>query len=467
LLLHGHQNHRGKILSELRIRSARLEQNLLVAALENRSAAVRRHILAETTIEDFATEYGREVRRHMALLLEHGQQLGRAVDMAEDAALAARKGGDFILGTPELRRQARHYPADRVSAMLHKLNVYRRRRALATGVEQIAKITAGKASEATLAQAVTSLEQVIQAIRPAAGQAPPVKYQDIIRIIDRVTTPDDRTFVPTGLGPLDDHITGWRRGDLVVMSAKRGGLKTLLALQMAFNAYRAGCNVAFCSMEMPWNHLEERLLAYLANTQYRAIRNQTRGVAKEDRKRLRRRLFQSMRRDMQRVGVKHGCEFWGMDCHRNNYTPARLELDLAGQQYDIVFIDYLTLFDYQAFNYDLVKGQIEYSRYLKLMAERLGCVVVLLTQLNDDDHVKYGKGPEEAADWWLWWRYGEEERATGQGEIRLDKARSGEPCCFPCRFQPSVMRVDLSAPQRSTAEATTTKKVSEWAAGNF
>jgi len=141
-------------------------------------------------------------------------------------------------------------------------------------------------------------------------------------------------------------------------------------------------------------------------------------------------------------------------------------MDLAGLQYDVVYVDYLTMFDFKGKN--LWEGQIEYSRYLKTMAERRKCVVVLLTQLNEEDRVKYGKGPEEAADWWLWWRYGDQERATGQGEIRLAKSRAGETCVLPCRFQMSVMKIDVSAPaQRQSAETSAAKKVAEWNAGSI
>jgi replicative DNA helicase len=460
-------------MSDVRIRSTKLEQRLLICCLETRDPKIRRKILSETTPDDFVVEEARNIRRHMEKLLRAGKPLGRAEDMAEDAAMAKHKEAAFILALPEVRLACRQYSAERVDALLHKLQVYVRRMALLKGVQQISAMAQDKASDEILAQAVTLLEKTARLTRPRQEQKPPTPYgagmdtDDVKKIIRRVTTPDERDFIPTGLPALDDHITGFRRGDMVVLSARRGGFKTALALQMAYNVFRAKCNVAFCSMEMPWNQLEERLLSNLSGTPYSVIRTQTKSLGQEERKQLRRRLFRQMERDMHQFGQEHGCHFLPLDQHDGTYTPMRLRNDLVGQQIDIVFIDYLTQFNYSEFNYDLVKGQMEYSRYLKLLAEQLHCVVVVLTQLNEDDHVKYSRGPEEATDWWLWWRYGEDERNTGVGEIRLDKARGGVPCTFPCTFQPSVMRLVLGPAQRGSKEKEAAKKTSEWNAGSI
>lgn len=119
----------------------------------------------------------------------------------------------------------------------------------------------------------------------------------------------------------------------------------------------------------------------------------------------------------------------------------KLESYLAPFMYDVILVDYVTLF--HSAGEDTWKMQLEYSKYLKAMAKRLGCVVVLLTQLSDEERVKYGKAIEENTDYWLWWRWREdEEQETGDVELKLAKARHTSPRKFPAKFMLDRMKIE-------------------------
>lgn len=455
----------------MRIRSRSIEQRLLMIALNHRSRLVRNNILANTEVDDFDVDVAREIRRRIDTLAKLGKKPGDIEAFAEDPSLS--KGARiFILMNPRARDKARMITKERVESMLQTLQLYRRSRTLLQGLRRVTRGAADAISEATLQTAENELEKTLRAIRSRPQQGKSVQYgvgmtkRNIHDMVKRMTTPSDDDFIPTGLAGLDIQITGFQRGDLVVLSAQRGGLKTATALQMAWNQYRLGYNVAFCTMEMAWGRLEERLVSQITGVQYRSIRDKLRNATRHEVKNIRRQMYRPMVDEMVKIGREKNCVFVPLDRYDATYTPAKLEMDLQGFKYDAVFIDYLTMFHFAA--KDLWAGQMEYSRYLKTMAERLGCVVVLLTQLNDDDRVKYGKGPEEAADWWLWWRYGEEERKTKHGEIRLAKARAGETCMLPVEFMPATMRISVGAPQQgSSVEVQTAKKVSSWNAGSI
>lgn len=66
--------------------------------------------------------------------------------------------------------------------------------------------------------------------------------------------------VPTGFIDLDEHLAGFRSGDLVILAARPGVGKSALALNIAINAAKAGITVAYFSLEMPGDQLTQRIL---------------------------------------------------------------------------------------------------------------------------------------------------------------------------------------------------------------
>jgi replicative DNA helicase len=265
--------------------------------------------------------------------------------------------------------------------------------------------------------------------------------EDVKRLILKHTTYDERRFIHSGLDGLQSVLPGLCRGELVIIHAESGSGKTMLAQNMATKQFDHGASVYVVNMEMEQADYEARLLAAITNRSVNQIRAR-KDFTWEDRR--------DMRDKVGRWSVLHGndkkCRIVVKDARDVAYTPLQLEADVRAQSFDSIIIDYLTLFDVER-NQKLWEAQKDYSRYLKLMAKRLGCVVIVLAQKNKEGDVKYGKGPEEDADLVLTWEKHNNFDDDGQTEIQIKKARHGRRTKFPATFVFDKMVVETYAPE--------------------
>ena len=82
--------------------------------------------------------------------------------------------------------------------------------------------------------------------------------------LDRLNSPDKDLYrgIPTGIGELDETITGLNRSDLIILAARPGMGKTSFALNIARHAaVTVKKKVAFFSLEMGREQLASRLLS--------------------------------------------------------------------------------------------------------------------------------------------------------------------------------------------------------------
>jgi len=88
-------------------------------------------------------------------------------------------------------------------------------------------------------------------------------------------------------------------------------------------------------------------------------------------------------------------------------------LDLLVANHDLVIVDALNL---------LSKNESYFSHCqdLKILARRYGCTVVLLDQFDDKVYREFNV--KDVADYWIRWRYNEQERETGLVELSLTAA---------------------------------------------
>jgi len=77
--------------------------------------------------------------------------------------------------------------------------------------------------------------------------------------------------VPSGIGPLDRMVYGFRPGEMVLLGGRPSMGKTAVAINVALNAARAGRKVAFCSLEMGPDAIALRCMAESMAQQGRAI----------------------------------------------------------------------------------------------------------------------------------------------------------------------------------------------------
>jgi KaiC/GvpD/RAD55 family RecA-like ATPase len=422
--------------------SPKLEQRILVCCLETRSKRICDYILASTTVEDFGVEYAAEVRTRMDTLIELDKGLGRCVDMKDDPALS-KKSSRFILASPRVRKLARKIKMRDLKKMVQTLRDHRRVRSAYYGLKTATEILKGKAGEKEFDKFCTTLEKTLTNVRQEYDEQPLFHFgkgqsqKDVKAVTRELLQSTNTTHISTGMEALDKHLNGHARGQLVVISAPRKGGKSAMAMNLAVNQYlKQDLSVLYVSLEMSKSELIQRVVAKTKSIPYTVTR------VPELMSKVQRAKFIQATKDLYQHGKRKNCRFTIWDAKSSSLTPQVLESSVRGLKYDVIYVDYLTLLSRSKI--DLWEMQLEYSRIFKQMAKRLNCVIVLLTQLNTSDAVKYGQGVEENLDSWLKWPWREdEEEETGDVTVSLALCRHAPSAKFPAKFNLNYMQIEL------------------------
>lgn len=431
--------------------STSLELKAHVIALTHPSKKARNYILSELTEEDFGTEEGLEIKKRIdALFRTHGE-VGSLSDIQEDVAISD-EARQFITSIPKSGvNKAKRQSRKNIKRLVRNLHEWRKKRILTQGILDLTAIGANvnndkKSSDRTnIDEARDRLEQLLLELQidrhKKVTHLGNRKKDKIVKWIDDLTKERPDIFVPTGLQHLDEHIGGLQRGDLVMLSAPRGGGKTAMLLQMALKQFDMGFNVAVASLEMQEEQLYARAISNISDVPFSRVRN--RATNTQEKKNIKEKWikFETGIDPENEKTEKRINRFSLFDIKDVNYTPNNLDLEIGPGNYDVIFVDYLSLFGMSRHR-DMWTAQMEYSRQLKQIAGRRNCVVVVLTQLSKEERIKYGTAAEENADFWFWWRYGDEEAETGETQLQIGKARNSRRGIIPIRFRLSRMQVD-------------------------
>jgi KaiC/GvpD/RAD55 family RecA-like ATPase len=441
--------------------NAELEQKLLICALETRSETVRAMVLAETEEDTYGSEYGQLVRKRMNALLRAGKSFGTARDFASDAAISSSKGAvAFLQATPEKRRAAGKFSKKRVADLIQKLKTYEQVRAIYGIQAEVNTLAEGNVSDEEIDQIRSAWERGLNELHGGYEKQTLVHFgnrstlQEARREYEELMTYNPAQFVSSGMDGLDKHLHGFERGNLVTVSAPRGGGKSAFAMQMAINQYlKSNHNVCYVSIEMTKREFLRRVVSNISQVPHDKVRV-TKYMTKEERK-----ATEVAFQQWQKHGSNNNCGFTLWPVKDPKFTPQKVEATTAPLMYDVIVIDYITLMHAQS-HQSTWQMQMEYSRYLAMMAKKLNCVIVLLSQLSEDERVKYGKAIEENTDYWMWWPYGPEEEASGNVELRLAKARHVRPTRLPARFMLDIMRIETAVAQTTQKGGRSTGAVS-------
>jgi len=435
--------------------SAELEQKLIVCALETRSPRIRAMILAETDEDTFGWKYGILARKRMNVLLQAGKSFGTALDFAEDVAISSSKGAvTFIKATPEERAAAGKFGKERVVQIIEQVKRYQQVRTVHSIQQVVNSIAEGNVGEEEIESVRHAWERGLSDLQGVSGKQTLAHFgsrrsdeeakQEFLDLMEY--TPNQ--FVSSGLEGLDAHLHGFERGNLVTISAPRGGGKSTLGMVMSINQYlKSNHNVCYVSIEMSKREFLRRVVSNISTVPHDKVRV-TKYMTKDERK-----TAGVAFKKWQEHGSVNSCCYTLWPVKDAFFTPQKIDVLLAPLMYDVIIIDYITLMHAQG--KDTWQMQMEYSRYLSMMAKKLNVVIILLSQLSDDERVKYGKSVEENTDYWLWWRYGEEEEQTGNVELRLAKARHTRVARIPARFMLDVMNITTAAPGSVGNQGTT------------
>ena len=183
--------------------------------------------------------------------------------------------------------------------------------------------------------------------------------------------------VPTGFTDVDKLFNGFREGDLVILAARPSVGKTAFALNMAVNAAKAGCKVAFLSLEMSNSQLVMRMLCSEARVSMQKVNAGT--VADSDWSAL---VEASARLANLNLYID---DTPGLSIQQLRTKATRLMHD-AEPNRGIVFVDYLQLMQPNIARRDGNRAVevSEISRGLKILAKDLKMPVVALSQLSRD-----------------------------------------------------------------------------------
>lgn len=270
--------------------------------------------------------------------------------------------------------------------------------------------------------------------------------------LDKLNSPDSDLYrgIPTGIGDLDDTITGLNRTDFILLGARPGMGKTSFALNIARHAaVKANKTVAVFSLEMGKEQLCSRLLSTEAMVGGTKLRT---GKLEED----------EWVRLIEAGDILSKTNIYLDDTPSITVPEIKAKLRRL-RDVDLVIVDYLQLMSGSNRRSDgnRVQEISEITRGLKVMAKELNIPVLALSQLARDSEKRAGNhrpmlsdlrdsgSIEQDADIVLFlYRedyYAQEKAASEEvdknsGECIIAKNRHGETKTVPLHWQGEFMR---------------------------
>ncbi len=413
-------------------------EKLLVCALLERPE-LRRKYLQHIHEDLFGTKTCREVYTRMISIQEQGRKVPTVGVMAHDPGLTPAAQTLLKIDSRDRVKLQNFRPSD-MDHCLDQVRYYYKVRVMYEMTKYVAETFESNALanmdevQAEVQQRLLSMdvfdevEQNLQIIGHGANITD--------EYLDEHLSEETLRVVPTGYSCIDDRAK-WTRGNMILLTAKRGQGKSLLAKSLGLSHYRMGQNVMTVNLEMEkWEYLC-RLFAEttpFTHDELRAgLKKKDIRIAKGAKKRL---DFEGMMRKVpdptdpkgERM-IKAPCRWALRTVTRPNYTPAQLHNELRHQGYHVVIIDYINLF--KQVHKDLWQSLYAHTKYLKMMAKDLGVLLYVLAQLTDDGRAKYARAAEEDSDAWLYW---EINRGSPISNFFHGKARHYKPFSFPLVF---------------------------------
>jgi replicative DNA helicase len=241
-------------------------------------------------------------------------------------------------------------------------------------------------------------------------------------------------YIKTGWPTYDKLNFGFRRGSLVIMAANYGGGKSSAALTLKRNMHYDRHAVCTGSLEVGKDELMDRLLTCICPIPSEDERQRGHTGITYD-KLVSGQLSKAEKKMVLKLFDRFDAD---IDARYTFYTPTReLTIDeffmsLPAHKYDVVIIDYIGLLK-KLVNKNMLEHQAfgEIARVSKLYAERTGCVVIMLAQLDAESRkVKYSQGIGQNADVLLKWVCDADSKEVGCVEVEIEKCRGGKTGTF-------------------------------------
>lgn len=435
----------------MKVYEAKTERMLLAAIMERPEH--RNFVLSKLQADLFGSEVTREIFDRLLFLGQQGEPIVGAGIMAQDPGLSDAARTTLQL-TSKDRNRLRQFTKKDLKRLIDHIRYFYKKRIIFEEAkwmtDQIAsqKVADIKEIQGHMQQAITQMDQYDDVAKGLDILGKGANVSD--RFLRRQLTQEEGLILPTGFTVFDErgHIS---KGNMVLLTAKRGQGKSMLAKSLGMSHFWKGCNVYTVNLEMErWEYLA-RVFAEVSDFSHERIRRgfirtvteeyvdkksgevKTRERTQVNEKGIKKLL--AKRRKIDAYGEKHNCR-WALRTVTNPYyTPQMLHQELRNQGYDVVIIDYINLF-HQG-KQELWQAIYANTKYLKMMAKELGVVIYVLGQLTEEGRAKYARAAEEDSDiWWHW----EVNRGNPLVKFFHGKARHYKPFSFELVFDGSNSR---------------------------
>ena len=245
------------------------------------------------------------------------------------------------------------------------------------------------------------------------------------RYVAKMHNPKLGAGIKTGYSFLDFTLAGLKPQEMLVIGAESGCGKSILMMNMGINQYlgentisterdfKSGCDILFFSLEMPWNDMQERVLACLAKVKQTSIRDATLTQEETDRLAKTLKFIENYPHDFTIVDMPRGATVSGLELIYNEICQTK-------RKPQVVIVDYLALLSHDERSDEADWIKMNYiSEALHEFARVNDIALITASQLNRPSQ---NKGAEQNGKH----RGGCPEKTTGR-RARLPRLHGAKP----------------------------------------
>lgn len=279
-------------------------------------------------------------------------------------------------------------------------------------------ISVVRAAEFDFLQQKGDIAAVSLALSEAAAQGdkPRTATKDIVaRLTEQLESIDPPEAFGTGLHHLDRYTNGGvKRGELLTIAAPTSGGKSILLVQLALHALRAGKRVVFFSLEMPDTQVIARLLSSMCGFNIKILSSNSNAERTTDHLRK----FNSAAQELSGHHLQIESGFTDLE----SIDSTARELASKGQA-DLVVVDYIQLVHLRNLGSNETREQhvSEITKRLKALALQLNIAVATASQLNEEGKLRESRAIAHHSDH-VWLISHNDDGAW----INVNKQRDGE-----------------------------------------
>ncbi len=310
-----------------------------------------------------------------------------------------------------------------------------------------------------------------------------IKTNSLIEIHESIDKKVDSYFeqteekLPTCIKAFDAVTSGFGKTELLTLAALTGGGKSALLLWLSEQYVEKGYNTVLFTLEMSSEEILYRHNAMqsginITDIQKRRIPKELEGeyfiklIAANKDKSIRRIFVKecienNLHKEFDKEKIikiaskyKNRKSKFHLIEINSNCTPLKIEQEIiklknAGNQIDIVVVDFINVMNYDIPIKDRPRELALISRELKLIAKRQKVLVIIGAQLDggrvktdglDADAIKYSKAIVENSDWVIGVERTAEDKALNQIKLKLIKHRHSSPATALLQFDFGTMQ---------------------------